>query len=190
MMDGEEILVEFVSGGRAGEEMLAQVGVANPFCAIEYARAIQSLGREVWIAGLRTGASGADVALGFISRGRLNAELEFPSLPVIAGDTRFWDVVYRLCERAGVTDIVAGTFGSPAFNLPTLCGKVSESTRQEFILRLGESDLASRFSSGVKKDLKRARHAGLTLRRTRERLDWLSDHIACIRHSAERRIAR
>lgn len=189
-MNRDHILIKLVPGNRDSEVLLAQLGAANPFCTVEYGRAMQTLGREVWIVGLQSGPCGVDGALGCVRKGRLSIELEFPSLPVIARDIRFWEVVDRLCQRAGVTDIIAGSFNSTPFELPTLRGEVSRHTRQEFVLGLRGSDPASLLGSNHKRNVKKAQKAGVTIRRTRERLEWLSDHTVLMSHSAQRRIAR
>lgn len=122
-MNSDQILAKLVRGDHDSEALLAQLGAANPFCTVEYSRAMQALGREVWIVGLQSRPSGWDAALGCVKKGRLSVELEFPSLPAIAQDTRFWEVVDRLCERAGVTDVIANSFGSPPLVLPPLRGE-------------------------------------------------------------------
>jgi len=189
-MKSDQLLAELIRGDPSHEEMLARLGKSNPFCTLGYARAMQALGREVWIVGLQSNPSEWEAGLGFITKGRLSVELEFPSAPAIAHDSRFWEVVDRLCKRAGVTDLVAGSFGSTPFDLPTLRGEISRRTRQEFVLQLTSADLASRLGSNHKRNVKKAEKAGVTIRRTRESLEWLSDHIALMSHSAERRIAR
>lgn len=189
-MNSDRILEKLVRGDRNSEALLARLGAANPLCTVGYGRALQALGREVWIVGLRSEPSNWDATLCCIKRGRLSVELEFPSLPTIARDTQFWEVVDRLCERAGVTDIVAGSFNSTPFELPTLRGEMSRQTRQELVLRLRDSDSPVRLGSNHKRNVKKAQKAGVTIRRTRERLDWLSDHIVLMSQSAQRRIAR
>jgi hypothetical protein len=189
-MNSDQMLAEFVRGDRDHEELLTRLGEANPFCTVEYAKAMQALGREVWIVGLQSKPSVWDAALGCIRKGRLSVELEFPSSPAIARDLRFWEVVDRLCERAGVTDLIADSFGSTPFELPTLRGELSRNTRQEFVLRLTDTDLPSLLGSNHKRNVMKAQKAGVTIRRTRERPEWLSDHTALMSHSAGRRTAR
>ena len=189
-MNSDPILEKLVRGDRDSEALLDPLGEANPLCTVGYGRAMQALGREVWIVGLQSEQSSRDATLCCLQRGRLSVELEFPSLPTIARDAQFWEVVDRLCERTGVTDIVAGSFNSTPFELPTLRGERSRRTRQELVLRLTDNDPPVRLGSNHKRNVKKAQKAGVMIRRTREKLEWLADHAALIRHSAQRRIAR
>src|ERR1039458_4204023 len=122
-MNSDPILTRF-AGDRGSEVLLTRPGAANPFCTAEYGRAMQALRRDVWIVGLQSGPCCEGVALACVTKRRLTRELEFPSLPPIARDTRFWEVVDRLCKRASITDIIAGSFGSTPFELPTLRGEL------------------------------------------------------------------
>lgn len=189
-MDYEQILTQLTRGDSETEALLAHVGAANPFCTVEYGRAMQALGREVWVVALKSSATEEDGALACLRKGRLSVELEFPSLPAIARDVRFWDVVDRLCRKIGVTDIVAASFGSPSFELPALRGELSRHSRQEFLLPLRECDPASLLGTNHKRNVKKAQKAGVTIRRTRENVAWLSDHALLIGQSAQRRLAR
>lgn len=187
-MSGHEILAKVAAGDRNVEALLTRLGTANPFSSVEYGRAMQAIGRDVWIVGLEsTSQEGATLAC--LKKGRLAVELELPSLPMVARDTRFWEVVDRLCGLVGVTDIIAGSFGSTPFELPPLRGELSRQTRHEFVLPL-RSDPLLQLGSNHKRNVKKAQKAGVTIRRTRARLEWLSEHFELMGHSAQRRIGR
>lgn len=100
--------------------VLDSFGKENPFFTFEFVRAMNALGREIWVIRSRVEASSGDIALGFIKRGRLSVELEFVSLPPLAARSEFWDAVMAFCKSMGVTDIVASTFGSAEFELPAI----------------------------------------------------------------------
>ena len=176
-------------GAEAGD-LLNRIGKSNPFYTLEFARAMQALGREVWTIRSAEEISPAGVALGFVRRGRLSAELEFVSMPTAAGSVEFWDEVNRLAKREGITDITAGSFASCEFELPKLPGEVSRRNRPEFLLPLDNVELPSLLSSNHKRNAKKAAKAEVTVRRTRDCLDWLPQHCALMGHSADRRMAR
>src|SRR4051812_47119991 len=170
------------------KRLLNESGKDNPFFTLEFVHAMQALGREIWTIRPR-GETPGDIAVGFIKRGKLSVELEFVSLPAAAGRAEFWDAVTALCKKEAVTDITAGTFGSPEFEFPPLTGEISRWHRQEFLLPLEGVDLPGLLSSNHKRNVKKAQKANITFRRGRD-LDWLEQHIALIGHSAERRVAR
>lgn len=187
----EEILTRLAPGDHENKELLTQLGLTNPFCTVEYARAMQTLGREACVVGLRLEPIQDNATLAFVKKGLLSVELEFVSLPRVAQDPSFWEVVDQLCKRCGVTDIIAGSFGSVSFELPTLHGELSRQTRFEYVLQLeGGSDSRSHLSATHRQNVKKAQKAGATIRRTRDNMEWLSAHATLMTQSAQRRIAR
>ncbi len=189
-MSTTSILTKLASGDRSSEELLTQSSRANPFCTVQYAQAMQSLGRDVWLVGVRSDSSNPDVTLGCIKRGRLSVELEFISLPACAASGEFWRAVDQLCRQAGVSDLVAATFNSPSFELPPLRGELSRRAREEYVLPLTGADLGAKLGSNHKRNVKKAQKAGVNIRRTRDNLDWLTQHTTLMAQSAQRRVAR
>jgi RimJ/RimL family protein N-acetyltransferase len=55
---------------------------------------------------------------------------------------------------------------------------------------LSGCDPLSLLGSNHKRNVKKAQKAGVNIRRTREKMEWLSEHTALMSHSAQRRIAR
>ncbi|HEX4749643.1 MAG TPA: GNAT family N-acetyltransferase [Bryobacteraceae bacterium] len=189
-MEREPILAPLESCGPELEDLLRRASVANPFSTIEYGRAVQASGREVWIVGLTGDGTEANVTLGLIKTGRLSTEVELPSLPPVASDPEFWAVVDQLCRKRGVTDLVAESYGSAPFDLPPLRAETSRSTRREYIWRLDGKDLSGMLSADHRRNIKKAQKANVSIRRTRDKLDWLGDHMSLVIHSAQRRVAR
>jgi RimJ/RimL family protein N-acetyltransferase len=152
----------------------------NPFHTAAYANAMRALGREVRM---------LPDALCVIERGRLSVRLEIPSLPPSAARPEFWQGVEELCRQEGVTDIEALSFASPPIELSPLAGEVERATRTEFVLPLLSADQL-KLSSNHKRNIRKAASAGVTVRRTRDSVEWLKAHTALMAHSAERRTAR
>lgn len=172
---------------------LADLGIGrseNPFCTDSYVKAMQQLGHECWAVGIRREDILQDAAIALVRHGRLGASLEIPSLPAAAQTPIFWDGLYALSKRLKITDLIAGTFASPRFALPPLRGEISRNKRVEYVLAIGQDDFAARLSSNHQKNIKKARAAGVTLRRGFQHPGSLADHARMIAYSRDRRAAR
>src|SRR5579871_5884869 len=178
---------------RAGQNAaVSQLGITeqdNPFLTDAYVSARQKLGGEVWLLGAREGAAVADAAVAVLRRGRLSTSLEIPSLPQCAASDIFWEGMYAFCQRSKVTDLEAGTFGSPSFELPPLKGETSRSRRIEFVVPLGGATPAE-LSSNHKRNVKKAAAAGLVMRRSADPELCLAEHHRLMGQSLGRRSAR
>jgi len=152
--------------------------------------AMQQLGYECWVIGIRANGVPQDATIAVVRHGRLSAVLEITSLPPVAQKTTFWDGVYALSKRLRVTDLIAETFASPSFDIPPLSGEISRKARSEYVLELGNGDFAARLSSNHKRNIKKARAAGVTIRQCSPLPESLGDHVRLIRHSMDRRAAR
>jgi RimJ/RimL family protein N-acetyltransferase len=170
-------------------DLLVRFGKSNPFCTPQYVRAMQALGNEVWIVGFPEHTSHPGVAVACVRRGRLQVVLDMPSLPATAQHADFWAAVDLLTCSLGVTDLVAGTFGSPHFTLPPLRGEVSRFDRQEYVMQLQAVDLAARISPDHYRNVRKSVRAGLVVTRTQD-LKALSHHLNLMANSRARRLAR
>ena len=113
---------EFFSQRITGAVPLAALGLSeieNPFCTDAYVTAMQKRGHECWIVGMRVGEAVQEYAVATLRRGRLSSTLEITSLPKAAQQESFWNGIYLLCRRLRVTDLLADTFFSPQFSLPS-----------------------------------------------------------------------
>lgn len=171
------------------EQELARLDSPSPFCTVAYARSLRRIGNEVWVFGPERGGMLEDATLGCVRRTRWSKTLYFPSLAGFAGDTRFWESVYAMARQNGITDLNAGTFGSPPFDLPPLLGETHRHTRQEYVLDLREPDLRKLMRHGFRDNVRKAQNAGLELRRAREE-QFLEAHLEMMRASRQRRAGR
>jgi hypothetical protein len=162
----------------------------NPFRTDPYIHALQQLGFECWVLGIRTHGTVNDAAVAAIKRGRLGARLEIPSLPRAAQTVMFWDGVYALSRRLGITDLVAETFGSPHLEVPLLKGETARKSRSEYVIPIAGGDLETRISSNHSRNIKKARAAGVTLRRCTAHAEAIIEHASLIESSMARRAAR
>jgi lipid II:glycine glycyltransferase (peptidoglycan interpeptide bridge formation enzyme) len=102
----------------------------------------------------------------------------------------FWEGVYALSKRLKVTDLFAQTFASPSFEIPPLQGEILREKRSEYVLTIGDDDFAARLSSIHKRNIKKARAVGVTVRRCSRHPESLMDHARMIGHSRDRLAAR
>jgi hypothetical protein len=188
-MTTKAIIVPFANS--AASALLCRAAADNPFCTPEYAKAMQTIGRDVWIIGGSETRNGADAALALIRRGRFSTELEIESTPRGASTTEsFWEQVRTLCKRCKVTDLVVGSFGSQPFTLPPFDGEIARRNRHEFVLRLRDNGELTLLSNNHRRNIRKAQNAGLAIRRTRDNVDWISEHLALMKKSSDRRIRR
>lgn len=184
---------EFFSQRITGNSGLAGLGIDpsdHPFLTDAYAQAIQLLGQECWVLGVCADGEVRSAAIAAVRRGRMGATLEIASLPAAAAGTVFWDGVYDLAKKLKITDLVAGTFGSPGFAQPALRGEISRKERVEYAVALEAGEFESRLCSNHRKNIRRARAAGLTLRRCLHGAESAAEHARMIAYSRMRRAAR
>lgn len=169
---------------------LALPEIENPFCTDAYVTAMQKLGNDCWIVGMRAGGAVQELAIAMHRRGRISSTLEIPSLPEAAKDQPFWNGIYSLCRRLRVTDLIAGTFCSPQFRLPFLRGELSRKERREYVVSLQEESWDSSLSPDHRRNIRKAVAAGLTIRCGAEQPCLPSEHARLVEQSLDRRVAR
>jgi hypothetical protein len=146
---------------------LSKLAPANPFCTAGFVDARRAEGEQAWILGLRNGCSLVAGCVGFVSTGRLSRMMEIQSLPTLptlgAGDM-FWQGVLDVCRRHGIARLRALSFGSKMVTIPKLGRELWRKPRTEYVLDLDRS-LWSALSSNHKRSIRRARSAGVVVRR-------------------------
>ncbi|MBV9082568.1 MAG: GNAT family N-acetyltransferase [Acidobacteriaceae bacterium] len=156
-------------------QAIEQHGATNPFCTAGYVRAMTELGHEAWMAGLRHNSEIAGLSPAFVKCGRLSRVLEMPSLCAGASEPQFWDGLLGFCERLKISDLLLDTFNSPPVEIPHLKGELDRKQREEYTLDLQKLELAAVLSTNHKRNLKKARGAGVSLLPA-------SDPTACDEH--------
>ena len=164
--------------------------IENPFCTEGYVAAMQKQGNECWIVGMCEEGAVHEFAVAMRRRGRIGSTLEIPSLPEAAKDQLFWNGIYSLCRQLRVTDLIAGTFFSSQFRLPSLRGEISRRERREYVVSLQDERWDSSLSSNHKRNIKKASAAGLKIRHALLQPALLSDHVRLMEQSLDRRAAR
>jgi RimJ/RimL family protein N-acetyltransferase len=186
---GREFFSQRISRG-VPLSALALPETEHPFCTDAYVTAMQKLGNDCWIVGMRAGGAVQELAIAMHRRGRISSTLEIPSLPEAAQDYTFWTGIYSLCRQLRVTNLIAGTFFSPQFRLPSLRGEVSRRERGEYVVSLQNESWDSSLSSNHKRNIKKASAAGLKIEHALAQPDLLSQHVRLMEQSLDRRAAR
>jgi hypothetical protein len=162
----------------------------NPFYSSGYMAARRALGAEPWLLGVCSNENeGAWVAgcLAFLMSGRVNRSLEVPSWPRVEDAGPFWDSLVSFCRKRSVSRLELNSFASEPAAFPRWhgaqmpgnargSGVIAHRRRCEYVLELHAMDLLGRYSSNHARNIKRARKAGMTLRRR-------TDIEACRRHA-------
>ncbi|HLK32292.1 MAG TPA: GNAT family N-acetyltransferase [Terriglobales bacterium] len=123
--------------------------------------------------------------MGFISGSSLRRGLNIPSLPGLSQGTEFWRGLRIFCETTAIWRVQIDTFCSPCSPIPPLPGEISRRQRIEFVLSLQGNPLAG-LSSNHRRNLARAKKAGLSLIRTRQ-TSACDEHLRLMKASMERR---
>ena len=159
--------IEFLAEPNPSSEVLnalAATAPANPFWTPAYADARRGLGEEVWYLALhRDGGPAACPA--FLRAGRVTKSLDLPSAPDLPGG--FWQGLLDWCRARRILRLEVNTFASEGGVPPALTGERARRARTEYVLPLQGSDLTRTFSTNHQRNIKRARKAGLTVRRSR-----------------------
>lgn len=170
-------------------ERIRALEPTNPFYTAAYVEAQQRLGLEPWILMVREDDQILSACTAFSRSGRLNRLLDVPSLPALQAPDVFWPGLLGFCRRAGVTHLQIGSFASRHASIPFLPGETKRRQRTEFLLDLHQSDPWSSISQNHVRNIRKARKAGIELRRSHDP-KACQGHIQLMRSSLHRRTER
>jgi len=176
----------------AQESVVAELSAVlptNAFATVGYFESRRRTGSDAWVLVRRNASGHVESGCGaFILRRGVNRKLEIPSLPAVSADSCFWDDLWKFCRRHFVTKLELGTFGSPVgVQIPEF-GTCLPHARSEYILDLS-LDLEVQIDRRHRAHIKKARRAGLIVRRTRS-VEAVGTHRAMIGCSMDRRRER
>lgn len=170
-------------------EQVAACDPTNPFCTTEYVSASQSLAEEPCVIGLCRGDQVVSGCIGFLSGSFLRRSLVIHSLPGVPSPETFWRGLLELCRESKVWLLQIDTYASPASDIPHLPGELARRARCEYVLDLEGDDILKGAGSQHRRNISRARKAGLSIRRTRE-TSACAQHLELMNASMERRAKR
>lgn len=166
--------VEFRAVSDPSRELLERVSASapeNPFYTFEYVNARRGIGADAYVFYLESDSRLLSACTAFSKRGRFNHRLEITSLPGISEPAAFWKGLRRFCRESRVSILDIHTFGSNETEISILDGEVSRRGRYEYQLDLRNTDLWSGLHRRHQRHIKKARNAGLTVRRTTDLRD-------------------
>jgi hypothetical protein len=149
---------------------------ANPFYTAAFVESRRALGYQPWMLCLCEGARIRMACSAFMWAGRLHRTFEIPSLPPVDAGESFWPELMEFCRRSQVSRLKANSFGSPAVSIPRLPTQMSRRPRCEYVLDLVGADLGGGLAANHKRNIERARRAGL-------RIERVVDLAACEEHA-------
>jgi lipid II:glycine glycyltransferase (peptidoglycan interpeptide bridge formation enzyme) len=94
--------------------------------------------------------------------------------------------VRNFCQEQGVWELGVQSFCSDATDIPSLPGELNRRTRYEYVIDLTSPELFRRMSQNHRRNINRARKAGLVVHRTRE-AKAAQAHLALMQASMQRR---
>jgi hypothetical protein len=172
---------------------LSALAPANPFYTPEYVAFRRLQGERALLLVLTAQGRIVDGCTAFVRSGRLNRSIEVPSRPAFAqapaGAQTFWSGLRTFCADDGITRAQICSFAAKAGALPELGEQIARKLRWEYVLELRSPQALVGMRKGHAYEVKRARQAGLNLRRTREP-QACTQHVALMNESMLRRRER
>jgi hypothetical protein len=137
----------------------------SPFNSPSYAAACSEIGKIPCAFTLKVGTDIVTGCLGFMGGSTFSRCLEIVTLPQISHQAEFWAGVIGFCQRQGVWDLFVESYCSTCADIPLLPGELTRRKRYEFVLTLDTPDLAARMSRNNRYNIRRARNAGISVRK-------------------------
>jgi len=167
---------------------VAELDPTNPFATPEYAEARTALGERPVVLALEEDGRIVVACLAFIQGRLFRRRLQISSLPVLPQRGVFWRGIWQFCRQRGIWFLQVDTYASLAADIPLLEGETSRRDRFEYVLDL-ESEALEIPSSNHRRNIKRAKRHGLTVRRSHNTTDC-KQHAKLMDSSMQRRSAR
>ncbi len=153
---------------------LAALSPQNPFHTQAFAEFRRHAGAQVWLLGLEKDTQLTCGCPAYLSEGRLKRRLEIQSLANTTGET-FWTGLLAFCEQERISELSINTFATAvATPVPELGRRVKHKSRVEYTLALSDTDLDAGIASKHRYSIRRAKKAGLVLRRENNEAAFLA----------------
>ena len=170
-------------------QRLADRDPENLFITPEFMRAMELRGFKPCLLGLWDQDEPVEVCLGAFKKGRLSSELDIRLLPDVSADSPFWTGLGAECRRLGVWDLtVYAVTARPGAVVPLGPLAFTESG-EEYHVPLGTEPVPQPTSTNLRRNVAKARKAGLVIRRTRDP-SVIETHIDLMDLSMDRRKER
>ena len=170
-------------------EAVARLTPHTPFNTPAYAAARAMLGEKPCVLTLAVGTTLVAGCVGYLREGKFSRSVEIMTAPRLDHPGVFWDGVRSFCRQQGVWELFIESFAADGVEIPPLPGELSRRRRFEFVMNLADSDPVPLMSENHRRNIIRARRAGLRVRRTREP-QAAQAHVRVMQASMERRRLR
>lgn len=164
---------------------IAALNPANPFYTNQYFNYRLARGFTPWIFMYECHTQSNIYCPAFMKTGRLRCSLEIPSMPDISADELFWSELINFCRIKGVSDLSVNSFCSQGGMIPQLNYEINHKPRWEYVLDLTHPDVFMKMKKGHAYRIKRARKAGVEIRRTCDK-EAVNAHAQLISASMQR----
>ena len=176
-----------VKPSRALVETVASLNPHNPFYTAAYLQARALLGESPCAFTLTNDSGMICGCTGFLRGNSFNRALELASVPSFAEPEIFWDGLKRFCIDQGVLKLYVESFASVTASIPDYTELLSRRKRYEYLLDLQTDNPVDDISTNHRRNITRARKAGLTAHRTLE-FDACTAHVELLKASIQRRL--
>jgi hypothetical protein len=186
------VAITFSAQPEPSDTLCAEVSAlapANPFYTAAYLESRRELGHQPWMLCLNDRARIRAACSAFMWAGRLHRTLEIPSLPPVEAAEGFWPELMEFCRRSHVSRLTVNSFGSSAVAIPPLPTKLNHRPRCEYVLDLVAGDLGRGLAKNHRRNVNRARRAGLRTQRVATPAAY-EEHARLIGASMRRRQER
>ena len=156
-------------------EVLDRVSVRyprNPFYTVNYVQSVRETGADTILFTSQSEDKNIEYCLGHIFHGRLANSMVIDSLTEISHDEAFWRTIDRFIGRQRIYYAYFGSYASPGgIRIAKIDKTLEEAKRTEYVIGLQTNDLWQQVSKHHKRQIKKARRAGVTIEHSRKVTD-------------------
>ena len=185
-------MLKFVANVRPSRELverIASVSPENPFYTANYTHVRELLGELPCIFMLEKAGTVVCGCTGFLRGRYFNRTLEVASTPSLTDPEIFWDGLKQFCSDHGVWDLHVESFASRTVSVPNFKNSLARRQRYEFLLDLRADNPLDGMSTNHRRNINRARKAGVFIRRTNDPLACVT-HMELLKASVQRRLGQ
>lgn len=146
--------------------MLGELTEDSPFHSPAFVQAAARAGRTPWLLGLWDAERLVTGALGLVRGPWMLRRMEIVTAPRVQAADGYWSGVLSFCVRHGIAELVVNTWAGLPGTVPDLPGQRHRRGRTEYVLDLRQDLDPHSLSVNHRRNIARARRAGLRVQRT------------------------
>lgn len=153
-----------INPGHDVMEKISRRYPCNPFYTENYVLAHQESRADTILFTVQDGNATAEHCLAFLFHGRFSNSLVVYSLTRISLSKAFWNGIRRFIKKQRIYHVYFGSYASPdGIRIEEFDKKLEKNIRTEYIADLREDDLWKQVSKHHKRQIKKARRAGVVI---------------------------